>query len=121
MPRPTPNSFLNDSFLRSRSSMTADMSTSLKVVNIAAVCCASTSRRVIVWRRLLLRTRSSEREVGAVALLVGAVALLVGAVVLLVGAVVWLVGAVALLVGAAGDGLAGATSLPVGAGAIAFC
>ena len=32
--------------------MTADMSTSLKVVSIAAVCCASTSRRAIVWRRL---------------------------------------------------------------------
>ena len=61
MPRPTPNSFLNDSFRRSRSAMTADMSTSLKVVSIAAVCCASTSRRAIVWRRLVMRTRSSVR------------------------------------------------------------
>ena len=31
------------------------MSTSLKVVSIAAVCCASTSRRAIVWRRLVIR------------------------------------------------------------------
>ncbi|MEZ4569563.1 MAG: hypothetical protein R2849_04400 [Thermomicrobiales bacterium] len=34
-----------------RRSMTADMSTSLNVVSIAADCCASTSRRAIVWRR----------------------------------------------------------------------
>jgi hypothetical protein len=99
MPRPTPNSFLNDSLRRSRSAITADMSTSLKVVSIAAVCCASTSRRAIVWRRFVMRTRSSLR--GAIALLVGATLLLVGAIALT------LVGATALLV--------------VAGGAIAFC
>src|SRR5271170_7778983 len=35
------------------------MSTSLKVVSIAAVFCASLSRRAIVWRNLVRRTRSS--------------------------------------------------------------
>ena len=37
MPRPTPNCFLNASLRRSRSAMTAVMSTSLNVVSIAAV------------------------------------------------------------------------------------
>ena len=35
------------------------MSTSLKVVSIAAVFCASLSRRAMVWRSLVRRTRSS--------------------------------------------------------------
>ena len=35
------------------------MSTSLKVVSIAAVFCASLSRRAMVWRNLVMRTRSS--------------------------------------------------------------
>src|SRR5277367_3840483 len=35
------------------------MSTSLKVVSIAAVFCASLSRRAMVWRNLVRRTRSS--------------------------------------------------------------
>ena len=38
------------------------MSTSLKVVSIAAVLCASTSRRAIVARRFDMRTRSSVRS-----------------------------------------------------------
>ena len=42
--------------------MSAVMSTSLNVVSIAAVRCASTSRRAIVWRRLVMRTRSSVRS-----------------------------------------------------------
>ena len=33
------------------------MSTSLKVVSMAAVCCASTRRRAIVARRLVMRSR----------------------------------------------------------------
>ena len=37
------------------------MSISLKVVSIAAVCCASTRRLAMVARRLLIRTRSSLR------------------------------------------------------------
>jgi len=41
------------------------MSISLNVVSIAAVRCASTRRRAIVWRRLLMRTRSSRRSPGA--------------------------------------------------------
>ena len=44
---------------RLRSSMTAVMSTSLKVVSIAAVCWDSTSRWAMVWRRRETRTRSS--------------------------------------------------------------
>ena len=44
MPRPTPCRSLNACLWRSRSAMTADMSTSLKVVSIAAVLCASTRR-----------------------------------------------------------------------------
>ncbi len=38
------------------------MSTSLKVVSMAAVRCASTSRRAMVARRLVIRTRSSLRS-----------------------------------------------------------
>ena len=38
------------------------MSTSLKVVSMAAVCCASTSRCAMVWRRRDIRTRSSRRD-----------------------------------------------------------
>src|SRR5262245_1368853 len=39
--------------------MIALMSTSLKVVSMAAVVCASFSRRAMVWRRRVMRTRSS--------------------------------------------------------------
>src|ERR1043165_6936301 len=39
--------------------MTTLMSTSLKVVSIAAVFCASLSRRAIVWRSRVIFTRSS--------------------------------------------------------------
>ena len=46
---------------------TADMSTSLKVVSIAAVCCASTRRLAIVARRFDMRTRSSVRSPGFLA------------------------------------------------------
>ena len=42
--------------------MTADMSISLKVVSMAAVCCASTSRLAMVWRRRDMRTRSSRAD-----------------------------------------------------------
>src|SRR5262245_43178579 len=44
--------------------MTAVMSTSLNVVSIAAVCCASTSRLAMVARRLDMRTRSSRSPAG---------------------------------------------------------
>ena len=43
--------------------MIAVMSTSLKVVSIAAVRCASTSRWAMVWRRRDMRTRFSPRRV----------------------------------------------------------
>ena len=39
--------------------MIALMSTSLNVVSMAAVFCASLSRRAMVWRRRVMRTRSS--------------------------------------------------------------
>ena len=39
--------------------MTALMSTSLKVVSIAAVFCASLRRRAMVWRSRVIGTRSS--------------------------------------------------------------
>ncbi len=42
-------------------SITAVMSTSLKVVSMAAVCCASTRRRAMVARRLVMRSRVSLR------------------------------------------------------------
>src|SRR4051812_36482793 len=38
------------------------MSTSLNVVSIAAVFCASFKRRATVWRRRVIRTRSSRRS-----------------------------------------------------------
>ena len=44
--------------------MIVDMSTSLKVVSMAAAFCASLRRRAIVWRSLVMRTRSSRRIVG---------------------------------------------------------
>ena len=47
------------------------MSTSLKVVSIAAVCCASTRRRAIVARRFDMRTRSSRALAGRSALRLG--------------------------------------------------
>src|ERR671916_211589 len=53
-----------DSLRRFLSSMTAVMSTSLKVVSIAAVCWASTSRWAIVWRRRVMRMRSSRPPSG---------------------------------------------------------
>src|SRR5215213_23171 len=59
-PSLTPWRSRNSSLRRRRRSMTALMSTSLKVVSIAAVCCASTSLLAMVWRRLEKRTRSSK-------------------------------------------------------------
>jgi hypothetical protein len=64
-PRLTPLRSLKLSLRRLRTSMTALMSISLKVVSIAAVCWASTSRRAIVWRRRDIRTRSSRSAAGA--------------------------------------------------------
>ena len=58
-PRPTPCFFWNGSLYFARRSMTRDMSASLKVVRIAAVCWASTSRWAIVWRIPLIRFRVS--------------------------------------------------------------
>src|SRR5687767_6134180 len=40
------------------------MSTSLNVVRMAAVFCASLSRVAMVWRRRVIRTRSSRRSPG---------------------------------------------------------
>ena len=61
---PTPCRFLNCSLRRSRSAISSVMSTSLKVVSIAAVRCASTRLRAIVSRRFDIRTRSSVRLPG---------------------------------------------------------
>ena len=61
IPNPTPCFCLKDSFWRFLTSMTAVMSTSLKVVSMAAVRCASTRRRAMVCRRRDMRTRSSKR------------------------------------------------------------
>jgi hypothetical protein len=55
----TPCFFSNKSLYFVRRSMTAFMSTSLKVVSMAAVFCASFSRRAMVWRRRVIFTRSS--------------------------------------------------------------
>src|SRR5688572_17834413 len=113
MPRPTPKSFLNDSLRRSRRAMIAVMSASLNVVSIAAVCCASTSRRAMVWRRLVMRTRSSVRSpifVGAILASRGAIAPpLVGAILASRAGAIFssLVGATLLLVGAIGLSLVG--------------
>jgi hypothetical protein len=51
--------FSNRSLYSPRSFMIALMSTSLNVVSMAAVFCASFSRRAMVWRRRDRRTRSS--------------------------------------------------------------
>ena len=58
-PSRTPCFFSKSSFSRSRSAMTAVMSTSLKVVSMAAVFCASFRRLAMVWRSRVMRTRSS--------------------------------------------------------------
>ena len=55
----TPCFFSNSSLYSLRSAMTALMSTSLKVVSIAAVFCASFRRRAMVWRSRVIGTRSS--------------------------------------------------------------
>ncbi len=55
----TPCFFSNISLYLERRSITAFMSTSLKVVSMAAVCWASLRRRAIVWRRRVILTRSS--------------------------------------------------------------
>ena len=53
--------------------MTSVMSTSLKVVSMAAVFCASFRRRAMVWRSLVRRTRSSrEASSGAAGARIGA-------------------------------------------------
>ena len=58
-PSLTPCFFSNTSLYWLRRFITADMSTSLKVVSIAAVAWASLSRRAMVWRSLVIFTRSS--------------------------------------------------------------
>ena len=59
-PRRTPPFFFsNRSLYSARNAIAADMSTSLKVVSIAAVFCASFNRWAIVRRSLVMRTRSS--------------------------------------------------------------
>ena len=55
----TPCFFSKTSLYWLRSAMVAVMSTSLKVVSIAAMFCASFRRRAIVWRRRDIDTRSS--------------------------------------------------------------
>ena len=55
----TPCFFSKTSLYWLRSAMMAVMSTSLKVVSMAAVFCASFRRRAMVWRRRDIRTRSS--------------------------------------------------------------
>ncbi len=62
IPSPTPCCCLNASLRRSRSAIIALMSISLNVVSIAALCCASTSRRAMVARRFDIRCRSSRRS-----------------------------------------------------------
>src|SRR5688572_26046245 len=79
MPTLTPYFFVKASLRRSRNCITALISTSLKVVSIAAVCCASTRRRAIVARRLLMRSRVSLRSLAAWGLGLGAWALELGA------------------------------------------
>ena len=59
----TPWRFSNTSLYSLRSAMTWLMSTSLKVVSMAAVFCASFSRRAMVWRRRVIRTRCSRSPV----------------------------------------------------------
>ena len=58
-PSLAPCFFSNTSLYLARSAITPLMSTSLKVVSMAAVFCASFSRRAIVWRSFVMRTRSS--------------------------------------------------------------
>src|SRR5579859_3512155 len=60
-PRPTPLRFKKASRRRARTSMIADMSTSLNVVSMAAVRCASSSRWAMVWRRRDMRMCVSRR------------------------------------------------------------
>ena len=55
----TPWRFSNSSLYWFRSSMIALMSTSLNVVSMAAVFCASLRRRAMVWRSRVILTRSS--------------------------------------------------------------
>ena len=55
----TPCFFSNSSLYWLRSDITALMSTSLKVVSMAAVFCASLRRRAMVWRSRVMCTRSS--------------------------------------------------------------
>ncbi len=55
----TPCFFSNTSRYWARNAITAVMSTSLKVVSMAAVFCASLRRRAMVWRSRVIRTRSS--------------------------------------------------------------
>ena len=63
-PRSTPCLLLNRSRWRRRRSMSAEQSTSLNVVRIAAVRCASTSRSAMRRRRRLIGTRSTRSAGG---------------------------------------------------------
>ena len=58
-PSRAPCFFSKSSFSRSRSAITLVMSTSLKVVSMAAVFCASLRRLAMVRRSRVMRTRSS--------------------------------------------------------------
>ena len=74
-----PCRFSNASLYSARSPITAPISTSLKVVSIAAVFCASFRRRAMVWRRRVIFTRSSPPSSGrAEALAAGAAAAATG-------------------------------------------
>src|SRR5258707_1232443 len=63
-PSRAPCFFSKSSFRRSRSAMTLVMSTSLKVVSMAAVFCASFRRLAMVRRSRVMRTRSSRSARG---------------------------------------------------------
>ena len=63
-PSRAPCFFSKSSFSRSRSAMTLVMSTSLKVVSMAAVFCASFRRLAMVRRSRVMRTRSSRSARG---------------------------------------------------------
>src|SRR4051812_48728976 len=63
-PSRAPCFFSNSSFSRSRSAMTPLMSTSLKVVSMAAVFCASFRRLAMVRRSRVMRTLSSRSARG---------------------------------------------------------
>src|SRR6478736_2649179 len=68
----TPFFFTKSSWYLARRAITADISTSLNVVSIAASCWAATRREAIVWRSLLILVRVWRPPVGAGAAAAGA-------------------------------------------------